>query len=145
MPTFHLFPPFVPTMNFPMSNLMGRRQMSENINILRSLTEIPGVPLRCELLDDGHERQLSIEQERQLASDLAFVAATTEDYERIVALAIEEDQKTAGMTIRIACNSGAHSARHLEELKQGFEDVAKLLELANRRSRFQRSPIICLH
>ena len=116
-------------MNSP-SDRAIRKRLAENIILLWALTETPGEPKECQLRasNDG-ARQLTVERERQLADDFAFLSATTDDTLRVMAVGLEEDLDQQGMTIRLASNTG-----DLTEVKEGFENIVQVLEQAALRS-----------
>lgn len=72
-----------------------------------------------------HARQLTVERQRQLSDDLAFLAAKAD---MIMAACIQEDLDGKGMTGRIAPNTKNFS--NVEEL---FTRIAWLLERAALR------------
>ena len=70
-------------------------------------------------------RQLTLERERQLASDFAFISASTDDMLRVMAICVEESSDQQGMTIRLASNTG-----DLSRTLQSFKGIANTLERA---------------
>ncbi len=76
---------------------------------------------------DEH-RRLSLNREKQLVDSFAFIAASSDDPLRIMAVCIEECQNKDGMIIRLASNTG-----DLSNLKQGFTGIAQTLEQASSK------------
>ena len=107
-----------------------RKQLAENIILLRSLNEVPGKEAECDLPAENRSRQLSIAREKQLGDDLAFLSATTDDMSRVMAVGIEEDEAGTGMTIRLASNAG-----DLSGIRGDFERIGVILQEAASRSR----------
>ena len=112
----------------PWSNVSCERLM-ESITLLKMLTEVPGSQMENDLpqsLDSA--RQLSIEREKELVDNLAFLSATTDNPNKVMAICIEEDHDLHGMTIRLAANTG-----DLSKVNSGFKDIARILERAASR------------
>ncbi|MCJ1433396.1 hypothetical protein MMC27_002756 [Xylographa pallens] len=106
-----------------------RKQLAENIILLRSLNEVPGKEEECDLPAENQSRQLSIAREKQLADDFAFLSATTDDMSRVMAVGIEEDEGGTGMTIRLASNTG-----DLSGIRGEFERIGDILQEAASRT-----------
>ena len=108
-----------------------QKRLVENITLLWTLCEIPNHPKENEIgggYDEG--RQLSQDRERQLVDNFAFISASSDDMLRVMAVCIEEDPDKAGMTIRLASNTG-----DLSYVTQGFNDIAQTLEQASLRGK----------
>lgn len=73
-------------------------------------------------------RQLTIERERDLADCFAFLSARTDDMMKVMAVCVEEDLDHAGLTIRMAANTGP-----LTDVEKGLRNIAILLETASLR------------
>lgn len=109
-----------------------RRRLLENMAFLLSITEKPEDASRNETSlgnDDGH-RQLDPEHERRLAGDLAFLAATTDDPNKVMAVGLEEHPDGRGLTIRVATNTGV-----LRDTLPGLRAIANTLEQAATRGK----------
>jgi hypothetical protein len=83
-----------------------RLQLQQTISRLQKLDELP----------------------EEIASNLAFLSATTDESLKVMAVCVEEHYNGEGITIRIASNTGVLSA-----VIQEFMMLAKILEQAARR------------
>ena len=107
------------------------QHLRDSINCLRELTEVPEQPkenvlvLRVKL-----NHHLDISRENEIAGNLAFLSAISDDYLKVMAVCIEEHLNGNGMTIRIASNTGDLLAVTTE-----FVLLAKILEKAASRGR----------
>ncbi len=111
-----------------------REQLKKAIEDLERLNDVPQSPQENELLSrDGRDEtyKLSASRENEIAGNLAFLSATTDDRERVMAVCIEEFADGTGLIIRVASNTG-----NLSEIKEGFQTLARILEQAARRSKF---------
>ena len=73
-------------------------------------------------------RQLSVVPEREIACNLAFLSATSDDSLNVMAIYVEEHCNRRGITIRVASNTG-----DLSTVTAGFIRLARVLEHAARR------------
>lgn len=73
--------------------------------------------------DSSSVRAFSLQREKQLAESFAFLAATTDDPKKIVAVCVEEDEEKRSLTVRLAINNG-----NLDDVKPGFERMSKILQ-----------------
>ena len=106
----------------------------EDITLLWVLNEVPETPLKNNppsILNS--RRQLSVEREKEITENLAFLSATTEDSKRVTAVCIEEHTQEAGLTIRVASNAG-----NISEIEEGLKRIAKILEEAAARGLYTR-------
>jgi hypothetical protein len=106
-----------------------RPQLQQTISQLRKLDELPEVP--CENLvvpEVDQTRHLRISREKEIASNLAFLSATSDESLKVMAVCVEEHYNGEGTTIWIASNDGDLSAAIRE-----FMTLAKILEQAARR------------
>lgn len=108
---------------------VSRKRLIENITLLWMLNEIVE-PSKEHTLPDviDPKRVLSIQREKEIVDNLAFLSSITDDRRRIMAVCIEEDVNQERLIIRLAVNDG-----DLVEEKRGFEEIARLLELAALR------------
>jgi len=114
------------------ASAISRQELWQSISHLRKLTEVPEPPSENALLPEvDSTRRLSIEREREIASNLAFLSATSDDSHKVMAVCVEEHSSGEGATIRIASNTG-----ELEAVESGFTVLAKLLEQAARRGQY---------
>lgn len=104
------------------------RRIVANSALAQSILKNPvvlGPDTECELPVDDGSHQLSVERERKLADDFAFLAATTDDTDRIMAVAIEEDADRMGMHLRVASNTG-----DLSNVEEGLQKIVDILRRA---------------
>lgn len=104
---------------------------AENIALLGLLDPVPGhlsihTPQRS--LQDIHgdvDRVLSVEQESELSSNLAFLAAITDDHEHIMSVCIEELPRVEGCQVLIAINKRlpTDGADILKKVQRGFQQI----------------------
>ncbi|RDL35987.1 Uncharacterized protein BP5553_06599 [Venustampulla echinocandica] len=117
-----------------MQNLWGstitREELKQSIKRLRELDQLPEIP-RDNLVNlrDDPTRRLSLLREQEIASNLAFLSATSDDGLKVMAVCVEEHCNGKGITIRVASNSGDCSA-----VTNGFDKLAKVLEKAAGRT-----------
>ncbi|PGH18426.1 hypothetical protein AJ79_00495 [Helicocarpus griseus UAMH5409] len=100
----------------------------QNIKFLWVLNEVPAHPENNDtpaLARDGEDRILPLKREIEIADNLAFISAHTDNRNRVMAVCIEEDRPNSGLIIRLASNSGC-----LEEAQEGFRKLADVLEVA---------------
>lgn len=114
---------------------VSREILMENITLLWLLNREPEkpaenpVPQQLLKETESTSRRLTIERERDLVDNLAFLSASTDDPRKVMAVCVEEDQGTEGLTIRMATNKG-----DLERVKKGFTRIATILERAAAKS-----------
>jgi hypothetical protein len=109
-----------------------RLQLQQTISRLRKLDELPEVPSENLAVPEVDQtRHLSISREKEIASNLAFLSATSDESLKVMAVCVEERCNGEGITIRIASNTGELSAVIRE-----FITLAKILEQAARRGRY---------
>ncbi len=108
-----------------------QKRLVENITLLWALCEVPSLPKENELHGSHDERRrLSLDREKQLVDSFAFIAASTEDSLRVMAVCIEERPNETGMNIRLASNTG-----DLSGIAEAFNGIARTLEGASSRGR----------
>lgn len=106
-----------------------RSQLRKSINSLYTRHVVPEAPTDNSISSEiDQTRHLIFSRERDIASNLAFLSATSDDYRKVMAVCVEEHRNGEGITIRIASNSGDPSA-----VRDGFIKVAGILEQAARR------------
>ncbi|KAL8658085.1 MAG: hypothetical protein Q9226_001289 [Calogaya cf. arnoldii] len=114
----------------PSSGQEIRKRIVENVTLMRAMCEIPTLPKENELRQDYDERRrLSIDRERQLVDVFAFIAASTDNSLRVMAVCIEEDSDQHGVTIRLASNTG-----DLSRIIRSFNGIARTLEKASSKA-----------
>jgi hypothetical protein len=106
-----------------------RAQLQQSISKLRQLDELPEIPGENLVNPEiDSTRQLSVVREKEIACNLAFLSATSDDSLNVMAICIEEYCNGRGITIRVASNTGDLSA-----VTAGFVRLARALEHAARR------------
>jgi hypothetical protein len=109
-----------------------RLQLQQTISRLRKLDELPEVPSEnLAVLEVDQTRHLSISREKEIASNLAFLSATSNKSLKVMAVCVEEYCNGEGITIRIVSNTG-----NLSAVIQEFITLARILEQAARRGRY---------
>lgn len=106
-----------------------RSKLLNSIASLGEVSRVPEAPIENTIgsrLDSN--RCLSFPREREIASNLAFLSATSDNYLKVMAVCVEEHSNGEGLTIRIASNTGDLSA-----IRDGFSELAMILEKAARR------------
>ena len=107
-----------------------RQQLLQSITLLQVLNEEPELPKEnIPVSDGGTTRWLSVSREKEIASNLAFLSAISDNSKRVMAVCIEESRNGNGITIRVASNTG-----DLLAVTKGFKTLAKSLEQAAQRS-----------
>ncbi|PSS18458.1 hypothetical protein M430DRAFT_120981 [Amorphotheca resinae ATCC 22711] len=108
-----------------------RQQLQQTIVRLQSLNEVPELPQENDVVSGiDTTRRLSISRENEIASNLAFLSATSDDSLKVMAVCIEEHRNRDQTTIRIASNTGDLSA-----VTSGFVTLGNILEQAARREK----------
>jgi hypothetical protein len=98
--------------------------LQQSISNLRQLDELPEIPRENLVnLDIDPTCQLSVVWEREIASNLAFLSATSDDSLKVMAICIEEHCNRKGITIRVVSNTGDLSA-----VTRSFVKLARVLE-----------------
>ncbi|KAK6825772.1 hypothetical protein PG987_013266 [Apiospora arundinis] len=111
-------------------------QCAESIAYLHMLHTVPTQPRPNCLSDFTENREgytLSFEQERHLASALAFLSSIQNDSNYIPAVCVKENRQPSSLEVFLAVNKGQWDDGNdiLEGMKQGFE---KLFEVLRRVS-----------
>lgn len=75
-------------------------------------------------------RILSLEREKEIVEAFTFLASTTDDPKKVLALCIKETKNGDGMIINIAANNG-----DLMGVKEGLLRISTLLQQVSRRGR----------
>ncbi|CZR58861.1 uncharacterized protein PAC_08753 [Phialocephala subalpina] len=106
-----------------------RVELEQSISRLRQLDQLPEVPREnFVLLHDDPTHLLVVEREKEIASNLAFLSAISDDSLKVMAVCIEEHRNGKGCTIRVASNIGDFSM-----VTDGFSRLARVWEQAARR------------
>jgi hypothetical protein len=106
-----------------------RAQLQQSIINLQQVDEFPEKPRENILSREiDASRQLSIVREKEIACNLAFLSATSDNSLKVMAVCIEEHSNERGITIRVASNTG-----DLSVVTAGLGSLARVLEEAARR------------
>jgi hypothetical protein len=105
---------------------------AENISLLYLLHSVPIQPLSNEinqLLVREQDYALSFTRERSLVSTLAFLSYTKEDINHIPALCIQENPRSASISVILAVNRKTYEdgSQALQNLRQKFERLFAIL------------------
>lgn len=127
-------------MDFPVWGTVSHQRLKENITLLWLLGREPGEPaenhipqrLREETL--SFSRRLTIERERDLVDTLAFISASSEGPEDVIAVCVEEHEGQEGMTFRVAANRGDLQPR-IDALRR----IASILECVASEGNFDKN------
>ncbi|KAH7378896.1 hypothetical protein BKA64DRAFT_765797 [Cadophora sp. MPI-SDFR-AT-0126] len=108
-----------------------RAQLQQSISNFRQLDELPDIPRENLVnLEINSTRQLSVTREKEIACNLAFLSATSDDSLKVMAACVEERCNRKGIIIRVAANTG-----DLSTATAGFVRLAGVLEYAALRVR----------
>jgi hypothetical protein len=110
-----------------------REHLLQKISLLAILESVRDHPKQHMLVETpGRRSSLTIEQEREITSNLAFLSSRSKNSKRVVAIGIEEDHDGQGMIIRMAVNGGDKDISHTEE---GLVQISRILEQVSRRGK----------
>jgi hypothetical protein len=87
----------------------ARRRAAENATLLFCLNEQPSAPRETACAPGTANSDLSIRREMQLAEDFAYISSMEDNPNGVTAVCIEADHDTAGITLRVAINTGCPS------------------------------------
>ena len=106
-----------------------QQQLQERILRLQTLKKVPGTYKENALCSEKDlQHTLTISRENEIASDLAFLSATTDDGLKVTAVCIEEHIEQRRMIVRIASNTG-----DLSGVTNGLRTLTTTLEKAATR------------
>ena len=84
-----------------------QQQLRDSISHLQKLNEVPERPKENILVSRVNStHRLSISRENEIAGNLAFLSATSDNSLKVMAVYIEEYLNGEGLIIRIASNTG---------------------------------------
>ena len=110
---------------------ISRELLLQKITLLASLGSVRDYPKENALVSrPGSGSSLTLEQEREIVSNLAFLSARSKNSKRVIAVAIEEDLDGQGMVIRMAVNGGEQQGA--VHFKDGLIQISTILEQASR-------------
>lgn len=108
-------------------------RIAEDIALLHALAENPSVavrPVPCKRnMTVGYS--LSLEIEREFASDMAFLSSIRDDPTRITAVALHETEDYC-LRVLVAANANQDksSQTYLDEVKRGFDSLTMAMSMA---------------
>lgn len=107
-----------------------RQQLQQAISRLHTLNMIPEPAKVNSTASVSHSAQhrLSSIREIEIASNLAFLSAISDDNQRVMAVCVEESNCGDEITIRLASNTG-----DLRAVTSEFKKLVGILEQASRR------------
>jgi hypothetical protein len=111
-------------------------RIAEDIALLHALAENPSVavrPVPCKRnMTQGYS--ISLEIEREFASDMAFLSSIRDDPTRITAVAVHETEDGC-LRVLVAANANQDksSQTYLGEVKRGFDSIITAMTMANTR------------
>jgi hypothetical protein len=112
-----------------------REHILQKITLLAMLGGVREGTKEHELIPrPGRASYLTIEQEGEIVSNLAFLASRRKNSKAVVAITIKEDEDGQGMTIRIAVNGDS-----VVHLKEGLVQISEMLEQVSRLGRLNLS------
>ncbi|KAK3045704.1 hypothetical protein LTR09_012749 [Extremus antarcticus] len=97
----------------------------QKITLLAIFGQTPAEPQRHPLksAQEVSERVLTIEQEAEIAGNLAFLSRRSTDAHNVAAIGIEEDEDGEGMVIRVTVNGGM-----IKSVVLGLSKICEVLE-----------------
>jgi hypothetical protein len=111
--------------------------LRQKIVLLQLLNDKPERPSEAALEDriptsQGlPARTLTIQREKELVESLAFLASSTDDPRKVLAICVEETPEQGSLTVRMAANHG-----DLENVNRAFSRMSSILERVARRGEF---------
>ncbi|OQN95264.1 hypothetical protein B0A48_18561 [Cryoendolithus antarcticus] len=100
----------------------ARYRATENAALLACLTEQVAAPAENTYATRDTGNAFPLRREMQIVDHLAFVSSTRDDPNGVTAVCMERDPDGAGVTFRIAVNSGC-----LLHIAQGFQEIADVM------------------
>ena len=115
-----------------MSRGTSHKSLMEAFTLLYMLDKCPESPKDNQppqsLSVPSSKYQLPFQREKQIVENLAFLSATTDDPDRVMAVCLEEADDRGSCRIRLTSNIG-----DVDEVVRGFKLMAKVLEQAASR------------
>lgn len=108
------------------------KSLMEAIALLHMINQCPESPKDNQppktLTNLSAAYQLSLQREKEIVDNLAFLSATTNDPTMVMAVCLEEARRGKSCTIRLTSNTG-----DLKDIVNGFNRIARILERAASR------------
>ncbi|KAJ9130176.1 hypothetical protein NKR23_g12318 [Pleurostoma richardsiae] len=106
-----------------------REALLQKISLLAMLGGVHEGPREHPLTSaPGQERTLTVEQEAEIAGNLAFLSRRRKDSLSVAAIGIEEDEDGQGMVVRLCINGGI-----LSRIEDGVKEMCAMLEQISRQ------------
>jgi len=106
-----------------------REALLQKISLLAMLGGVREGPREHPLTSTpGQERTLTVEQEAEIAGNLAFLSRRRKDSLSVAAIGIEEDEDGQGMVVRLCINGGI-----LSRIEDGVKEMCAMLEQISRQ------------
>jgi len=118
-------------------NLSPAVRLAQDITVLHMLSEVPEPTARQPRRSPNHptkNRVLSLPQEQDLTSTLAFLSGVSHDGNHVTAVAVEEVNSGRGLRMWLAINKMVTDSNQAElsRLQQAFEGLFKSLARASK-------------
>lgn len=111
---------------------ISRDQMLQKISLLAMLGGVrEGLRAHTFATPLATERILTIEQEAEITSNLAFLCRRRHDPKSVAAVSIEEDKHGQGMVVRLCVNGD-----RLSSVEEGLNDICRMLQEISQRRMF---------
>lgn len=105
----------------------ARCRIAENAALLSCLTEQVAAPEENTHATRDTATAFTLRRETQIVDHLAFISSTKDDPNGVTAVCMEIDRDGAGVTFRLAANSGC-----LSHIVRGFQGIADIMMRAAR-------------
>lgn len=110
----------------------ARCHTATNAALLACLKKQPASPQDKTYVTDGGGSALSLCREIQLSGDFAFISSMKDDSNRVSAVCMEVDDDGAGLTFRVAANTGC-----LSHVVQELQVVAAIMMRASKHGLYR--------
>lgn len=109
---------------------VGREQLLQKISLIAMLGGIrEGLREHQLVLTSRGGRTLTVEQEAEIAGNLAFLSRRRKDPQSVAAVGIEEDEDGVGMTIQLSVNGDVPLL-----VEEGLQEICVMLEQISQQS-----------
>ena len=115
----------------------ARCRAAENAALLVCLKEQPAIPRENTHAIKDTSNPLSLSYELRLVEDFSFISSTKDDPNGVTAVCMETDRDGAGVTLRIAANTGC-----LSHVVEELQVVADIMVRASRHGRFEMTAVL---
>jgi hypothetical protein len=112
----------------------ARCRAAENAALLLCLKEQPAIPRDSTQKTNDSNNALSLSREMQLVGYFAYISSTKDDPNGVTAVCVEADQDGAGVTFRVAANTGC-----LSNVVDELQAVADIMMRASKHGIFGKA------